>query len=450
MIIFSEQTLLGINFKICYTTIIVSQTTLLLLILTTLNICNAIFPYLCSFIVDIIILIIHIKSLESRQKLLIYFYLTLDVLFILAKLFSYLYLVKWINFIVVISCFLTIVFLKLIVFFIEKAEDECTSAIKIIVLFCQIIAIIFVVQILLKVTNNDVLSNWSWSDIFWPYWMITAVATVIVLPLGYMFLLKGIQLTQRDQMTPEVKQDYYGIVWILGHSLGLTLFLYIYGMGVVNLLLYKENSLLWPCLYGSIMIIIILQFYTIKQRNTLSGFIQAFQNEIRSQSNQQNNASAVSKPPDRQQGSLFCRISMLNNTNPTVLTRRSGAYYAETLHTIKQSTDRNVNNQNPQAPIKTDENQQDQEIQAELYTNIRQVEQKIETESNLCVVCFDKGSDSVYMPCKHGGLCYECATKQWKQLKCCHICRDKIQSIVEINKLQKPELYKVIAMTVMK
>ena len=35
--------------------------------------------------------------------------------------------------------------------------------------------------------------------------------------------------------------------------------------------------------------------------------------------------------------------------------------------------------------------------------------QAINTESKICTVCFDKQSDSVYMPCGHGGLCFNCA-----------------------------------------
>ena len=35
--------------------------------------------------------------------------------------------------------------------------------------------------------------------------------------------------------------------------------------------------------------------------------------------------------------------------------------------------------------------------------------QAMTTESKICAVCFDKQSDSVYMPCGHGGLCFNCA-----------------------------------------
>lgn len=35
--------------------------------------------------------------------------------------------------------------------------------------------------------------------------------------------------------------------------------------------------------------------------------------------------------------------------------------------------------------------------------------QALTSESKMCTVCFDKNSDSVYMPCGHGGLCFSCA-----------------------------------------
>jgi len=28
---------------------------------------------------------------------------------------------------------------------------------------------------------------------------------------------------------------------------------------------------------------------------------------------------------------------------------------------------------------------------------------------NVCLICFDKAPNAVYMPCGHGGICYECA-----------------------------------------
>lgn len=45
------------------------------------------------------------------------------------------------------------------------------------------------------------------------------------------------------------------------------------------------------------------------------------------------------------------------------------------------------------------------------------------SEENLCGVCFANEPDSVYMPCGHGGICYDCAIDIWKSSDECYLCR---------------------------
>lgn len=89
-------------------------------------------------------------------------------------------------------------------------------------------------------------------------------------------------------------------------------------------------------------------------------------------------------------------------------------------------------------------------------------------QKNLCSVCFDKGSDSVYMPCGHGGLCFNCAIEIWKKSDDCYLCREvriiftffrricqvliNFQPIfqvlqIELNTKHQDGYYKVIAST---
>ena len=44
-------------------------------------------------------------------------------------------------------------------------------------------------------------------------------------------------------------------------------------------------------------------------------------------------------------------------------------------------------------------------------------------KSQICIICYDKISNSVLLPCCHGGLCYECAIQLSKQKAVCHFCR---------------------------
>ena len=46
-----------------------------------------------------------------------------------------------------------------------------------------------------------------------------------------------------------------------------------------------------------------------------------------------------------------------------------------------------------------------------------------------CLICFDKGTDAVFMECGHGGVCYECSLEIWKTTAECFLCR----KVLEMN-----------------
>ncbi|KAL4467530.1 hypothetical protein ABPG72_004598 [Tetrahymena utriculariae] len=50
-----------------------------------------------------------------------------------------------------------------------------------------------------------------------------------------------------------------------------------------------------------------------------------------------------------------------------------------------------------------------------------------------CLVCFDAIPDSIFNPCGHGGLCYECAIDLMKKTGECYLCRQKIEEILKID-----------------
>lgn len=56
--------------------------------------------------------------------------------------------------------------------------------------------------------------------------------------------------------------------------------------------------------------------------------------------------------------------------------------------------------------------------------------------SNICVICFEKPPDAVFMNCGHGGLCYDCSLDIWKATMECHLCRlvfSLLASFLEIS-----------------
>lgn len=74
---------------------------------------------------------------------------------------------------------------------------------------------------------------------------------------------------------------------------------------------------------------------------------------------------------------------------------------------------------------------------------------RAEPQNNICSVCFDNKSDSVFMPCGHGGLCFTCSIEIWKKSDDCYLCRNKIFQIlqIELDGDHSHGYYKVIAST---
>ena len=53
------------------------------------------------------------------------------------------------------------------------------------------------------------------------------------------------------------------------------------------------------------------------------------------------------------------------------------------------------------------------------------------------------------MDCGHGGVCYECAMEIWKASNECHLCREPIKSVYQLEKkgVGKSKYYCVVAAT---
>ncbi|KAL4479264.1 hypothetical protein ABPG72_011476 [Tetrahymena utriculariae] len=77
-----------------------------------------------------------------------------------------------------------------------------------------------------------------------------------------------------------------------------------------------------------------------------------------------------------------------------------------------------------------------------------QVTKQENSIGNTCVVCFDKTPDTLYMPCGHGGLCYECAIDILKKTGECYLCRVEITEVYQLDiKQKKGKNYKVLVIT---
>jgi len=51
-------------------------------------------------------------------------------------------------------------------------------------------------------------------------------------------------------------------------------------------------------------------------------------------------------------------------------------------------------------------------------------------DSNKCYICYINDPESCYLPCKHGGVCKECAFQYFKRKQQCPVCRSEVESVV--------------------
>jgi Uncharacterized conserved protein, contains RING Zn-finger len=79
-------------------------------------------------------------------------------------------------------------------------------------------------------------------------------------------------------------------------------------------------------------------------------------------------------------------------------------------------------------------------------TRIEELKQDEEYKDPLCVICYERQPDAVYLDCGHGGVCHTCAVELIKSKNECHLCRTKIERLLKIQlKDQNSQIYKIIS-----
>lgn len=68
-------------------------------------------------------------------------------------------------------------------------------------------------------------------------------------------------------------------------------------------------------------------------------------------------------------------------------------------------------------------------------TDLIKDQKPVRDESDgLCEVCYSTQADSIFMPCGHGGVCYDCAVDIFsKGNYSCHLCRKPILQVLQID-----------------
>ncbi|CAD8094601.1 unnamed protein product [Paramecium sonneborni] len=82
----------------------------------------------------------------------------------------------------------------------------------------------------------------------------------------------------------------------------------------------------------------------------------------------------------------------------------------------------------------------------ETIQNNKHQEISMSQTSNVCIVCYERGPNAVFMNCGHGGTCYQCAIDIWKQKTICYLCRNKIDYILKVDLEDRyGDLFKVVS-----
>ena len=64
-------------------------------------------------------------------------------------------------------------------------------------------------------------------------------------------------------------------------------------------------------------------------------------------------------------------------------------------------------------------------------------------EDQVCVICCVRKTNAVFMPCCHGGLCFECAIKISKQKAICHFCRKDVLQVLQIDLDEHSDFFRI-------
>ncbi|CAK77596.1 unnamed protein product (macronuclear) [Paramecium tetraurelia] len=76
--------------------------------------------------------------------------------------------------------------------------------------------------------------------------------------------------------------------------------------------------------------------------------------------------------------------------------------------------------------------------QLEDQSTIKQ-EQQNQNSQKLCLVCYEKESNMINMPCGHGGFCNECCEQLLSKSELCYLCRKPVTHSLQIQEVQNRE-----------
>lgn len=275
----------------------------------------------------------------------------------------------------------------------------------------------YTVQIILISCKIDQYLNWDWKLILSIAWVHLGVAAIS--PISFMIsLYHKMKLIENSNSTHLHKK--LGFCWYLGYcSLPLLAMLGLYGFTRA----YdstKDFGLLKLAAHTSIAFNAFLLMLTIITRKSLIKFIISFR-LIKSYI-AMFQASIKLKPKKMISLQVEKKEEFFRMISPTYFVLLEQGYFDKGKENTNQIKSHLSNELNEVEGHKLDLNE----------TQITSSNSNIE-EQNLCYICCKNASDTIIIPCGHGGICYDCAASAIKEKDECTQCRKQVKAIYRVD-----------------
>ncbi|CAD8211627.1 unnamed protein product [Paramecium pentaurelia] len=303
--------------------------------------------------------------------------------------------------------FMTIIWMIQCIFQIYRhnTNDYQQKLIVIMIRFCFVTQLMFI---------NLKVINWlpvRWIYTFSIFWLFLLI--IILMQLVSLFKLSIIinqyfncNIDQRQLLMIKI----IGIIWT---NLIIFGFCGVPTYALLKLSFYLEQNIEHNYVFEiitSVFYTLIFLVYTIYHKDLLSTFIftilklQTQQEIVREQ-------EIISFPSSRNQKKFVYqfRDNILNDF-PKQLIKISSTYYLP----------------------EDQRNQTEINSAGGIYNKSPTLTEVVDGSMKQCFNCFQQQSNTVYIPCGHGGVCSKCAFDWFKERKECLICRSQIQAILKI------------------
>ncbi|KAM3139347.1 hypothetical protein pb186bvf_008567 [Paramecium bursaria] len=314
----------------------------------------------------------------------------------------------------------------------------------------QTIALVFIGIRFLLVTQctiiclkTQLIIDWNWFYVLAIFWLIGAVFLILQICFLIDLLFKAAQMLQENDVDSKEQLTLMiiGSLWInitilsitgvplltiLSYCLkiefnvgGIYIFILIQPKTYYYRLQFSHSYFMCYLCFNSCHLLVILQiklmvFVRIKFHN--SAFIQTFTENKTNISDQDSN-HPIQSPQSRVKQSIFPVLTpekqMIISKIPAVLLKLSSTYFLPDLSDQKRH--------------KTEQKQQNKVKSSMTDMNDRQRDAE-----SMCFNCCQGEQQAVCMPCGHGGMCIKCALDWFQQKPDCLICRQPVESIVQV------------------